>query len=426
MTAASSLLGAMLITGNDAVEKVRGKVSADDFPEQRDKAIYEACLAIADDGGIVDPVTVLRRVNEAGVVVSSGYMREVMLSCASSGNYELYASELAHETAVKRLESAAMFAATELSAGMPAHETAARLKNECIELIERTCDGSPVVAGPEALRQFWEYRVELEAGRRRAALPTGYIELDEILGGGLVAEGLYVLAARPGVGKTTVALNIADKWASRNQAVLFVTLEQSVDQITAKRIAMESGMSSKFLLNSSEKSSGETWKKIHAASVELSKRPLYVNRIKNASVADVEKLAAQVSGLAAVVIDYLGYIRHTEGKNLYEKTTATSAALKRLARSLGLPVMCLVQLNRESEKRGGKKPMMSDLRDSGAIEQDADGIMLLHRPSTDLGDSRPPAHVPVSLELELCKNRHGATGSTSFDFYLLNGRVVER
>ena len=123
--------------------------------------------------------------------------------------------------------------------------------------------------------------------------------------------------------------------------------------------------------------------------------------------------------MGLVVVDYLGLIRNSAGKSLYEKATDTSNNLKRLARTLGVPIICLAQLNREVEGRCGK-PRISDLRDSGAIEQDADGILLLHRNMEDIPEND---YTPTKLICTVGKNRHGKTGEMRFQFFLSSGRI---
>ncbi|MGI5881381.1 MAG: DnaB-like helicase C-terminal domain-containing protein, partial [Syntrophomonadaceae bacterium] len=150
----------------------------------------------------------------------------------------------------------------------------------------------------------------------------------------------------------------------------------------------------------------------------LSSRPLTINRKPSATVEDISFLAHQVNNLGFIVIDYLGLIRNNYGTKLYEKVTDTSNKLKALARQLGVPILCLAQLNREVEGRQSGRPKISDLRDSGAIEQDADGILLLYRDMDDVPDD-----YPADLTCIIGKNRHGRTGEINLKFFLPTGRI---
>ena len=131
---------------------------------------------------------------------------------------------------------------------------------------------------------------------------------------------------------------------------------------------------------------------------------------------------AKQTGAEAVVIDYLGLMKHGDGKSLYERVTATSNGLKRMARNLGIPVLCLCQLNREVESRKNEPPRLSDLRDSGAIEQDADAVLLIHKFTLENENE----YDAIPMDLHVAKNRHGKTGKVEFVWYMRNGRMLER
>lgn len=418
MLAEQSLIGSILVGGEKLLDKVRHKITSDDFQIEGDGALYCAACALADDGETIDPVSVLSKSAENGAEIDAEYVRDIMLLTPSVSNIEIYASEVIKLAARQRLKSLIDKSTEKVNSGEPVSEICSWLRSEAAEMAERTSSGG-LITGTHALLKFTEYRRELEAGNSKAVVSTGYAQLDEVLGGGLVNEGLYFLGARPGCGKTTLALNIAGRVSERGIPVLFVSLEMSINQLTAKRLSIATGISSTWLLNNPD-NLGDKWKEISSASRLLSECPLQFNRASGAAVGDIGQLASQIKGLGMLVIDYFGLINHAEGRSLYEKATHTSNSLKRLARSLGVPVLCLAQLNREVEGRGGDgKPRVSDLRDSGAAEQDADGVLLLHRFKTDADEKR----VPVPLEIIVGKNRHGGTGNVNVNFYLVNGRV---
>lgn len=281
------------------------------------------------------------------------------------------------------------------------------------------------IADPdEASKSFWDHREMVETGN--GAVPTGTKELDRILGGGMLRSGLYILAARPGMGKTTFALQITDFIAANSGPVLFVSLEMSMEQIQGKRLARMAGIPSDALLLSS----GENldYGKIARADAALKKLPVYISRRTSASVAQIRRMAKQVPGLECVVIDYLGKIAPSNPKaSRYESITAISGDLKTLAVELGVPVLCLSQLNRESENQKDKRPQLSNLRDSGAVEQDADGVIMLHRSDYyEMNDEPVREHEAVELEIIVRKNRHGRVGRCFAGFFPATGRIVRR
>jgi len=219
-------------------------------------------------------------------------------------------------------------------------------------------------------------------------------------------------------------MQIADRVAAK-RPVLFVTLEMREDQLSARRVAEKSGLSITTLLLSGDVSEEEQGA-VCAAASEISQRALYMSETKETTIADIALMSRQVSDLALVVIDYLGLIKANESqKDSYERITKISGDLKRLALSLGVPVLCLAQLNRAAEQRSDKQPIMADLRDSGAIEQDADAVLLLHRPEIYKPMEQRVNLLKEQMTVTVAKNRHGAIGRVSLDFYPRNGRLRE-
>ena len=239
-----------------------------------------------------------------------------------------------------------------------------------------------------------------------------------------VEEGAFlVLCGQSGCGKTTLGLKIAEH-AAKTGACLFFSLEMSGEQITARRIAAESGLSIGRLMVGRNLSDDEQAKLANAAS-SLSTHDFRLNRAPGASVSDIAQAAHLTKGLRLIVVDYLGLVRSDErGLSIYERVTRNSAALKSLARSRNVPILCLCQLNRASEQRTDKQPSMADLRDSGAIEQDADAVILLHRPAA-YEDKQPLPWEAQTLTAIVAKNRHGNTGRLEFDFWGSSGIVRE-
>ena len=200
--------------------------------------------------------------------------------------------------------------------------------------------------------------------------------------------------------------------------------EMSAEQITARRIAAESGLSIGRLMVGRGLLDEEQGKLANAASL-LSTHDFRLNRAPGASVSDIAQAAHLTNGLRLIVVDYLGLVRSDErGLSIYERVTKNSASLKALARSLNVPILCLAQLNRAAEQRADKCPSMADLRDSGAIEQDADAVVLLHRPAMCENVQQKPWEAQT-LTAIVAKNRHGNTGRLDFDFWGSSGIIKE-
>ena len=278
-------------------------------------------------------------------------------------------------------------------------------------------DSGQLLSGLDIASAFYDFRDQISG----KIIKTGLQPIDETLGGGMLPGGFYILAARPGCGKTALALQIADNVA-KSGAVLFVTLEMDVSQLQARRLSRRTGIfSTRLLLD--ERLSAEEWQQVQAANVELSHLPLYANGKEGCTVLDVRSMARHVKGLSLIVVDYLGLLRPERSRSSrYEEITTISNSLKTLARSLKVPVLCLAQLNRASEQRADKKPGLADLRDSGAIEQDADVVLLMHRP--DMYDDEAERGDLVFVSTQIAKDRHAGTAAFELGLYLSTGRFV--
>ena len=277
---------------------------------------------------------------------------------------------------------------------------------ELLTLTERIAEGSydaGVVSAREAAAELLEDLDRVDEGYR-AFVETGISDLDRILGGGLIREGLYILAARPGCGKTTLAAALAERMLERGRRILFISLEMSRKQLMARRGAADVGRATAAQILRGELSEEER-KAVGESLVKLAKRPLFFNRRASLNTSEIQFLAKQ-NRADVVIIDYLGLMKHDAGKSLYERVTGTSNQLKRMARGLETPVLCLAQLNRGVE---------------GAIEQDADGVLLIHRPAIEDADE----YGPTPMEVTVAKNRHGRTGKIELNWYMRSGRILE-
>lgn len=407
-----SLAGSILIDPR-CLDEVRRTITPEMFGDRRCRAIYEAACELSDEGATVDPVTIRSRASEWDDTFSRQAM-EITLTAANVGAYceALHTEFLRRELLVGIQERA--------DALMAGHDPLGEA-TELMTLTERIAEGSydaGVVSAREAAAELLEDLDRVDEGYR-AFVETGISDLDRILGGGLIREGLYILAARPGCGKTTLAAALAERMLERGRRVLFVSLEMSRKQLMARRVAADVGRVTAAQILRGELAEEER-KSVGESLVRLSKRPLFFNRRASVNVSEIQFLAKQ-NRADVVIIDYLGLMRHEAGKSLYERVTGTSNQLKRMARGLETPVLCLAQLNREVEGRQNKEPRLSDLRDSGAIEQDADGVLLIHRPAIEDADE----YGPTPMEVTVAKNRHGRTGKIELNWYMRSGRILE-
>lgn len=420
MSFASQSVAGSILCDAACLPAVRPLVSRDDFTLAAEQAIFEAACRLEDEGNPADVVTILEDARKHGADVSDRYAAELLQITPTAAHAEAYARQV-HEEAVRRRLAAV--GETLLEDAEDPQKTTAGVIAATMQALENadTAPQMTMLTTSDALTGFLDYRERLDAGQA-VTVSTGYPGLDKLLGGGMLHQGLYILAARPGCGKTTLGLKLAEQ-AAKSGACLFFSLEMSMEQITARRIAAESGLSIGQLMTGQSLSDDEQAKLANAASV-LSTHDFRLNRAPGASVADIAQAAHLTKNLRLVVVDYLGLVRSDERLSIYERVTKNSAALKALARSLDVPVLCLCQLNRAAEQRADKTPSMADLRDSGAIEQDADAIILLHRPAMyEPGEVRP--WESQTLTAIVAKNRHGNIGKLDFNFWGSSGIIRE-
>ncbi|MGN1009144.1 MAG: replicative DNA helicase [Butyricicoccus sp.] len=410
LEAESTLVGCLLADPSRFAD-VSALVRADDFTNDLCRAIFETVQALTFDGAACDVVKILNRLVERGHGTEQeirGWLMELMDCAPTATVAESAARALAEQSRRARLADLLAQGVESVRAGAPLPEIIGTV-SQGLETVDSTGAGD-LVSNTDAIVDFYNFRDRLERGENLTVC-TGYPSMDALLGGGLLNSGLYVLAARPGVGKTTFALSIAEN-VSETGGVLFVSLEMDVSQLTAKRLARASGVSSSALMLRRDLTEDEHTR-VGRASHTLSAHRLFVNKRARCTVSDVRSLARKVKGLRLVVIDYLGLLQ-PEGRanSRYESITKISNDLKALARVLQVPVLALAQLNRASETRQDKRPSMADLRDSGAIEQDADGIVFLYR--EDYYSEGGADSVPI--EVSLAKNRHAGTGKVLMAF----------
>ena len=410
-----AVVGSILMEPS-CLEEVRKNVKEDAFLLEHCREAFRIACDLADAGETIDPVTILAKAKtfDRNFVIQA---MEVTPTAVNAGKYaQLVTQEALRRAYMAKLEQAL----SDLAAGQAPTHVAAELQGISEGIADQALEGN-VVDAKAAVGELFEDILRIESGYR-PFLPTGYRPLDGILGGGLLREGMYVLAARPGCGKTTFAVNIAQRMLQKGTRVLFVSLEMSRQQLTARLAAcLVKTLTATQILTANYPKTPDLVDAVTDALTQISRYPLYFNRRSSLDVREIQFLAKQTKA-QVVIIDYLGLMQHGEGKSLYEKVTATSNQIKRMARTLGIPVLCLAQLNRAVETRKNDPPRLSDLRDSGAIEQDADAVLLIH---TYNQTSDTPDHAPTQLELRIEKNRHGRTGKAEFSWYKRNGRILE-
>lgn len=419
--AESSVAGCILCEPTETLPTIRAILQAGDFAEENTRAVFRAACELADEDAPIDPVTIQARAAKLGADISSEWLRETMESFLTTANVAVNAN-IVRDMAIQRV-------AKEIGWSLEQGELTPQ---EAAEQLHNTLSGqrSTLPTPQEDASQFFAYLNDAASGKKLPFLSTGFPSLDDTLGGGLISSGLITLAARPGIGKTVMALAIADNVAAAGGRVLYESLEMSREQLWARRVAKRTGISYSALQSgqfANVQDQQDAWQKVGRAMSTLSELQVIIND-QNAKLDDIERHVRAAGKLDLVVIDHMGFIIPDRANaELYWTTTMISHRLKRLAKATGIPVLMLCQLNRASEQRLDKRPNLADLRNSGAIEEDSDAVIGLYREEYyKPREEQPKPWEPQTMEVITLKNRHGMTGTNYFDFVGMISSVREK
>ena len=410
--AEQAVLGSILIDARcvpDVVEALR----SEDFYVRQNREIYETICSMFNFSVTIDPVTVLDHMRQNGVYdeqSSRSYLLQLMEVTPTAANVMEYVAILRDKSLLRQVAEAAGEITALVQEGTGTAQEVLDTAEQRIYAIRQGRSAQ----GLEHISQviFNVYARLSELAARDSAIPglsTGLPDVDRAISG-LNESDLILLAARPGMGKTSMALNIllhTGKFSGKS--VVFFSLEMSREQLAMRLISSESFVDNKRLVTG--KLSEEDWTKIAAASAALNKTNILIDDNPSLSVSDMKAKCRRVDNLGLVVIDYLQLMTSAGGStrssdNRQQIVSDISRALKIMAKELKVPVLCLSQLSRANESRSDKRPMLSDLRESGAIEQDADIVLFLYREDYYNEDSEEHNQA----ECIIAKNRHGETG----------------
>jgi len=410
-TAEYSLVGCVLIDARCLPAAREILPTAEAFASEPCRKAYAAACRLEDEDKGIDPVIVGRA---AGL--SNDFLMQCMDLAPTCTRAAEYAKAVLDGHQRRQLQALGEKLQTEaLCAGSTADQLLTEARSTLDDLAS-TPGRCSVKSARDSLLDFMTFRAEVQQGKRQA-IRTGFPSLDRILGG-FAQGGFYVMAARPGVGKSALGIALADMMA-RNRRVLYVSLEMTEAELNARRVAAVSDVTCTFGKLLFGKTTEEQDAAIANACGKLYAHKLQISAVSTLTVPELE-LQARNAGAEVVIVDYLGLLS-AEDKRLseYDRVTQISGDLKRLAKRLGCVVLALCQLNRESVSAPGQdtRPRLSQLRSSGAIEQDSDGVLLLHRPEYGRTETPREASAPQQFFVDVAKNRHGRTGTAELAWY---------
>ncbi len=409
--AEQAVLGSMLIDAR-CVPDVIEKLHSEDFYVRQNREIFDTIYSMFNYSATIDPVTVLDQMRQNGVYddnTSRNYILQLMDTTPTAANVSEYVGIVRDKTLLRRIAETAGDMLGMVQEGTDTAQTVLEAAEQKIYGIRQGRSAQGLEPISSILLSVYERLTELAASDSAVpGLSTGLPDLDAAISG-LNESDLILLAARPGMGKTSMALNIlltAGKYSGKS--VVFFSLEMSREQLAMRLISNESFVDNKKLTTG--KLNDDDWGKIAAAAAALNKTKILIDDNPSLSVADMNAKCRRVDDLGLVVIDYLQLMqsaggRSHSGENRQQVVSDISRSLKIMAKELRVPVLCLSQLSRANESRADKRPMLSDLRESGAIEQDADIVMFLYR--EDYYDENTENR--NLAECIIAKNRHGET-----------------
>jgi len=415
LDAERAVLGSLLLV-NEHIGQVIDTISADEFYSRAHHAIYAGILDLYNRGEAIDFLTLQDELHRRGDLEAVGgveYLAGLTDVVPSAANVRHYA-RIVRETAALRalIQAATDILSTAYQQGEPADQLLDEAESRIFQIAEQRLATDPIPLKDVVKRAMEHIESIHDRGSRITGLATGFFELDELTAGFQPGE-FIVLAARPSVGKTTLALNLAEHVAVNDgKAVGLFSLEMSKQQLAQNLLCLHRRLDAqrlrKGMLNQEERS------ELRLAAEVLYQAPIYLNDSPSLSPLSLRAKARRLKrqhDIQLVIIDYMQLMEPPPGDSRQQQVAEISRSLKGLARELAIPVLALSQLNRSPEAREDHRPRLADLRESGAIEQDADVVILLHR-----DDAYDPNKNPGVTELEVAKQRNGPTGRVRLTF----------
>ncbi len=420
--AEQSVLGGMLLS-KDAIADVIELLQRSDFYRPAHQLVYDTIVHLYARGEPADPITVSSALNKSGNLLRVGgpsYLHTLIASVPTAANAGYYATIVAERAILRRLVEAGtrivqLGYGAASGRGAEVDQLVDRAQAEVYDVTERRMSEDAVALDqliPIALDEIEAISARGEGG---GGLRTGFADLDRLIGGGLQPGQFLLIAARPAVGKSCLAMDFArSATVSQGQAAVFFSLEMSKSEITMRLLAAEAKVP--LHLMRSGHLNDDDWTKLGRRMGEIADAPLFIDDSPNLTMMEIRAKSRRLKqrhDLRLVIVDYLQLM--TSGRKVesrQQEVSEFSRQFKLLAKDLGVPVIAVCQLNRSPEQRPDKRPLLSDLRESGSLEQDPDIVVLIYREDLYDGSSTRAGEA----DLILAKNRNGPTGTVTVAF----------
>ena len=416
------ILGCMMLDPS-IVDQVLTEITSNDFHVRANKNVMIAIETLVKNSEVVDQLTVYNELQRANTLEATGgidYLYSLLDSVPSIANIEVYLNIL-HEKSLERklLEVVNKIGADILKGDDHINDLIVKSEKQIMDVIngQKVSDFKRIDLLTDSVIEIIEENKNKEGNL--VGLDTGYPDLNNLTSGFKKNE-LIILAARPSIGKSTLALNFAANACKNKKHVALFSLEMGHDQLIMRLLSTYSGLPLNKIV--SGKITDEEMRLLMQARTTINKFPLYIDQSSTTNLRDIKAKCLKLKKeghLDFIIIDYLQLLSSGENlKNRVEEVSKISRGLKEMARTFEIPVLALSQLSRSLEQREDKRPVLADLRESGSIEQDADIVMFLHRdtPKKQEGEDTTKVVKSAKTELIIAKNRQGATGSCGLIF----------
>ena len=416
LEAEQSVIGSMIMS-KDAIVEASEMITGADFYQQQYGIVFEAMVELHDEGKAVDLVTLQDRLREKELppeISSMEFVRDLLATVPTSANVKYYAQIVADKSVMRKMIKLNEEIENMCYAGKePLESIMEQTEKSMFQLLQRRTPGEYVPIKQVVLNALDKIEKASKSKGTVTGIPTGFIDLDYKLSG-FQPSDFILIAARPSMGKTAFVLNIAQYMAfKKNKAVAIFSLEMSKEQLVNRLFSLESQVDAQSLRTGNMKDSD--WEKLIEGAGVIGQSKLIIDDTPGISISELRSKCRKYKlehGLDIIIIDYLQLMTGSVGKSSesrQQEVSDISRQLKGLARELNVPVVSLSQLSRAVESRPDKRPMLSDLRESGAIEQDADVVMFIYRDEYYNKDSE----FKKQAEIIIAKQRNGPVGTVN-------------
>ena len=431
--AEQSVVGAMLMD-KDAITTAGEIISGDDFYQASYGVIFDSMIELFNEGKPVDLITLQERLKEKDVpaeIASLEFVRDLVTAVPTSANVKYYAQIVADKSLMRKMIKLNESIENMCYAGKESVESIMeQTEKSMFQLLQRRTTGDYVPIKQVVLNALDKIEKASKSKGTVTGIPTGFIDLDYKLSG-FQPSDFILIAARPSMGKTAFVLNIAQYMAfKKNKAVAIFSLEMSKEQLVNRLFSLESQVDAQSLRTGNMKDSD--WEKLIEGAGIIGQSKLIIDDTPGISISELRSKCRKYKlehGLDIIIIDYLQLMTGSVGRSSesrQQEVSDISRQLKGLARELNVPVVSLSQLSRAVESRPDKRPMLSDLRESGAIEQDADMVCFIHRPEYYKIYQDEKGHdLHGMAEIIIAKHRNGATDTVKLRFRKEQARFLD-